>query len=111
MNHDRASNTATVVPSSIHPESYLRLGQLTQIIPFKGPTILKWVRQKRFPPPLKLTSKARMWRAADVFEWLQSLGSSAAFKPSDDVGAAPGSKDPPAQGWAQPSHGFDADGK
>ena len=70
------NSTATIVQSQINPDSYLSVDQLAEVLPFmrsfKQRTILKWVKERRFPAPITVTSKARVWRVGDIFEWLQA---------------------------------------
>ena len=36
-------------------------------------TIEKWVRERRFPPPLKITEQGCCWRVATVEAWLDKV--------------------------------------
>ncbi|MCP4389839.1 MAG: AlpA family phage regulatory protein [Gammaproteobacteria bacterium] len=33
-------------------------------------TVNRWVKQGRFPPPIRLSEKTHAWRVADIEAWL-----------------------------------------
>lgn len=52
-------------------EGFIRLSQIVPgLIPVSQSTIWRWVRQRKFPAPLKLTRGVTAWRRADVKSWL-----------------------------------------
>jgi predicted DNA-binding transcriptional regulator AlpA len=42
------------------------------IVPVTHATIWKWVREGKFPPPIKLSDTVTVWRLEDVRQWVQS---------------------------------------
>lgn len=54
---------------------YLREAQIVpNIIPVSRSTFFQWVRDGRFPKPVKLSPRVTVWRAADVSDWLENKG-------------------------------------
>ena len=70
--------TAQPAPAEIHSEKNLpelcRITHLLPILPIGRSTIWLWVRQGRFPEPLKLGSGVTVWRRDDVLLWLRQAG-------------------------------------
>lgn len=47
---------------------FIRENELRQRVPVSRSTLWKWVREGKFPPPIK-HSGVTMWRLADVDAW------------------------------------------
>ena len=39
------------------------------IVPVAHSTLWQWVKDGKFPSPVKLSPRVTAWRAAEVFEW------------------------------------------
>ncbi len=55
------------------PDRLLRLPQLLEIVPIGRSTIWAYVRDGRFPAPVRLGSRCTVWRESDVQSWLAQL--------------------------------------
>lgn len=53
------------------PQFY-RLPQLKASLNVSGSSIWAWVKQGKFPKPIKLSENTTAWNAADVEAWAQS---------------------------------------
>ena len=42
------------------------------LVPVSHATLWRWVREGRFPKPIKLSDRSTVWRSTDVVEWLKS---------------------------------------
>ena len=51
---------------------FLRLNHLKQLLGVSGSSIWAWVRQGKFPKPIKLAENTTAWNAADIEVWSQS---------------------------------------
>lgn len=50
---------------------YLRQAQLVgPILPIGATTLWRWVKEGKFPKPIKLSPRVTAWRAEDVREWM-----------------------------------------
>lgn len=51
-----------------------RLLKLAQIVPGLVPvnkaTLWRWIRQGKFPAPIKFVARPRFWLESDVFAWM-----------------------------------------
>jgi len=67
---------------NIYPEArFLRLPQIIgnpkasppilPLVPIKKSTLWLWIKQKRFPSPLKLGKRVTVWRSEDVEQWMR----------------------------------------
>lgn len=51
---------------------YLRQAQLVgSILPIGATTLWRWVKEGKFPKPIKLSERVTVWRAEDVRAWLE----------------------------------------
>jgi prophage regulatory protein len=68
----------TSAPAAVFNELNLpqlcRITHLLPILPIGRSTIWLWVRQGRFPEPLKLGSGVTVWRREEVLLWLRQAG-------------------------------------
>ena len=51
---------------------FYRLLQLKAILNVSGSSIWAWVKQGKFPKPVKLAENTTAWNVADVEAWAQS---------------------------------------
>jgi predicted DNA-binding transcriptional regulator AlpA len=76
--------------SQLTPGSYVREAQLVNhpprkatqrkpprpasvgILAISAPTLWRWVREKNFPAPVRLSSGVTAWKSDDVIAWMQS---------------------------------------
>ena len=49
---------------------FIRRAELANKLSIHKATISRWVRQEKFPPPVRLGENIVAWREADVQEWL-----------------------------------------
>lgn len=62
------TNPQGVVPH----DGYMRAAQLVpHVLPISRATLFRWVKDGKFPAPVKLGEKVSAWRAQDVREWMQ----------------------------------------
>ncbi|MGA7180922.1 MAG: AlpA family phage regulatory protein [Thiobacillaceae bacterium] len=48
---------------------FMRERQLRQRVPVSHSTLWAWVREKKFPAPLKLSERVTVWRVSDIDAW------------------------------------------
>jgi prophage regulatory protein len=63
----------TDVPATLPNTGYSRLSQILPYLPIAKTTVEKWVKQGKFPAPVKLSATVTAWRNADIHAWLNSL--------------------------------------
>jgi predicted DNA-binding transcriptional regulator AlpA len=52
---------------------FLRQSQIIpKIVPISSPTLWRWIRDGKFPKPVKLSSRMVGWRCEDVKAWCDS---------------------------------------
>jgi predicted DNA-binding transcriptional regulator AlpA len=56
---------ADIVCDPLHPNK-------PHLLPISRTTLWRWIRQKRFPRPLKLSPGVTAWKASDVLAWHQA---------------------------------------
>lgn len=59
---------------TITPEGVSREKQVRQIIPISKATLWNWVKDGKFPAPIKLSENITVWRNRDVLAWLEAQG-------------------------------------
>ena len=45
---------------------YYRLKQILEVIPVSKSSIWQWVKEKKFPKPIKLGAKTTVWRSDSI---------------------------------------------
>ena len=50
---------------------FLRLPQVLDYVGVSKPTIYRWIKEKTFPEPIKLSTRMAVWKKADVQEWMR----------------------------------------
>jgi predicted DNA-binding transcriptional regulator AlpA len=53
---------------------YIRLPEVTQLVPFSQATIWRKVKNGEFPRPVKLSSRITAWPRAAVIAWIAEKG-------------------------------------
>lgn len=53
---------------------YVSLSDVIHFIPAARSTIGKWIRDGRFPAPLPLPSRRRLWYRSEISAWLRNNG-------------------------------------
>jgi prophage regulatory protein len=66
----KASLNYDVAAATLPTVGYARLPKICAVTGLGRSTIWAWVRQERFPKPIKLSSRASAWRVEDINEWL-----------------------------------------
>lgn len=57
------------------PETgFLREKNLYSFVPVSRTTLWQWVREDKFPKPIKLAARTTVWRAEDVRKWIKQQG-------------------------------------
>ncbi|MBN2644618.1 MAG: AlpA family phage regulatory protein [Desulfuromonadaceae bacterium] len=51
----------------------LRMPQLLEIVPLGKSTIWAYVRQRKFPAPVKISSRCTVWKESEIQAWLAQL--------------------------------------
>ena len=51
----------------------LRIEEVCQLLGFKTSTIYKYIKEKNFPKPIKLSSRASRWKYKDIENWLNQF--------------------------------------
>ena len=41
------------------------------LIPIKKSSLWAWVKEKSFPPPIKIGKRVTVWRSEDVEQWMR----------------------------------------
>ncbi|MFL1732505.1 helix-turn-helix transcriptional regulator [Moraxella oculi] len=60
------SNSQTSLPK----DGMSRLTQLLPFLPIGKSTVWKWVKDGKFPQPIKLSPTVTVWRNSDIHQWL-----------------------------------------
>jgi prophage regulatory protein len=53
-------------------DRFLRLKQVLELIPVGKTTIWRWVQEKRFPQPTKLTARTTVWKLSEINEYIRN---------------------------------------
>lgn len=48
-----------------------RLAQILPLLPISKSTVWAWVKQGKFPAPVKLSPTVTVWRNSDILNWLE----------------------------------------
>ena len=62
---------------------FIREKALRKRVPIAHSTLWSWVRNGRFPPPVKLSERVTAWSVADVDEWEATIAHSARVELGD----------------------------
>lgn len=58
-------------PNDLPIPIYLRQPQVLTAVPVSDATLWRWIKQKKFPAPVKLGPGVTAWRADEVLAWAQ----------------------------------------
>ncbi|CAG9250025.1 helix-turn-helix transcriptional regulator [Paraburkholderia caribensis] len=59
-------------PNALPQSGMLRLSQFSpQIIPLSSVTIWRMLNDGRFPEPLRVSTRLRLWHVEDLHEWMR----------------------------------------
>lgn len=67
----------TTAQQPIPATGFVRQSKLLPIIGISPSTLWRWVNNKTFPQPVKLSAKVTAWKAEEVREWIASQGQTA----------------------------------
>jgi prophage regulatory protein len=56
--------------TAVTPEKLIRLPSVLERVGVSRSTLWSWVREKRFPPPVRLGLRAVGWRESEVDAWI-----------------------------------------
>ncbi len=59
-------------PMTLPLDGFSRAKQLLPFLPIGESTLWAWVKQSKFPQPIKLSPTVTAWANKDVHEWLNS---------------------------------------
>ena len=69
------SQAATAFPSEATLPPLCRISDLLPVLPIKRSTVWLWVRQGRFPAPVRpFGSFCTVWKREDILAWLSKAG-------------------------------------
>lgn len=61
-------------PNNLPQDGMSRLSQLLPFLPIGKSTVWAWVKDGKFPPPIKLSKTVTVWRNQDIHNWLNTQG-------------------------------------
>lgn len=76
----------TNTPATLPLDGYSRMAQILPFLPIAKSTIESWVKQGKFPKPIKLSSTVTAWRNSDIHDWLDSLATGQQTAANDEGG-------------------------
>jgi len=53
-------------------EEYLRLPDVAKLCAIAKPTVWKWIKTRKFPKQIKLTSRVSVWKKSEVQAWMDT---------------------------------------
>lgn len=53
--------------------AFLRLPQVLELIPIGRSTLWQMIKENRFPKQIKLGAKTSVWKASDVYEYIDRM--------------------------------------
>ena len=53
-------------------ESFLRLSAVMKITAIARSTIWLWVKEGKFPQPIKLSPRVTVWKESDIQDWMKN---------------------------------------
>jgi len=63
----------TDTPATLPMTGYSRMSQILPYLPIAKTTVENWVKQGKFPAPVKLSATVTAWRNEDIHAWLNGL--------------------------------------
>lgn len=67
------SKIDTPIPAKLPVTGLSRLSQILPYLPIAKSTVEVWVKQGKFPAPVKLSATVTAWKNSDIHAWLDSL--------------------------------------
>lgn len=55
-------------------DGLVRIKEVCQVTGLSNSTIWKWVKEDKFPKPIKLSYKVTVWKASEVKAFIDALG-------------------------------------
>jgi len=52
-------------------EKYLRINEVVEMLSDGKSTVWAWVKESKFPKPIKLSEYVTVWKLSDIEEWVQ----------------------------------------
>lgn len=52
-------------------ERYMRIDEVIQMLSVGKSTVWAWVKDDKFPKPIKLSEYVTVWKLSDIQEWVQ----------------------------------------
>ena len=52
-------------------EKYLRINEVVEMLSVGKSTVWAWVKESKFPRPIKLSEYVTVWKLSDIEEWVQ----------------------------------------
>ncbi|UXZ05542.1 helix-turn-helix transcriptional regulator [Moraxella nasicaprae] len=59
-------------PTTLPQDGMSRLNQLLPYLPIGKSTVWAWVKQGKFPPPIKFGTHCTAWKNSDILSWLDN---------------------------------------
>ena len=54
-------------------EKYLRINEVVEMLSVSKSTVWAWVKESKFPKPIKLSEFVTVWKLSDIEEWVQQM--------------------------------------
>lgn len=67
------TSAAAEAPIDLQTDRYLRERQLLELLPITDSTLWRWIRDGKFPRPVKLGPGTSAWRVSDYRAWEQGV--------------------------------------
>ncbi|UNU72907.1 AlpA family transcriptional regulator [Moraxella nasovis] len=69
------TKTTQTQNDTFHPKGISRIDKVCKMVGLSKSTIYGWIKQGKFPKPIKLSTSMSAWRNSDVLAWLDNLES------------------------------------
>lgn len=57
----------------IDPDSFIRISQVINLVGLKRSWIYQKIKEGKFPCPIKIGSRASVWKRSSVSAWIQKM--------------------------------------
>ncbi|AKG07593.1 hypothetical protein AAX05_06130 [Moraxella bovoculi] len=61
-------------PTTLPKDGMSRISQILPFLPIGKSTVWAWVKDGKFPAPIKLSPTVTVWRNSDIHDWLNAYG-------------------------------------
>ncbi len=51
-------------------DNFINTSEVAKLVPFSRSTLYKFIKQGKFPQPIKLGERIHLWNKADVTKWI-----------------------------------------